>query len=76
MTKLQTAEDLAAAVRPLCASQELWDSLERETAENAFCAFVLTALPHDEACRFSDYCFKATTEEMVDKGLEMLRSEA
>lgn len=67
----ETLETLAAAARPSDALQ--WGSDQQTKAENAFFAVAKAVCPALTGEAFETYCLKATTDEMIDEALRILR---
>jgi hypothetical protein len=67
---------LANAARPISVGDDNdWGSERQTTAQNDFFT-VVEELMHPMAWEeFSDWCLKATTDEMIDEALRLLREE-
>ena len=72
--KLADLEILAERARPL--NDDDWGSERQIDAENAFFAACEEAYPHlfHEDSEFSQWALKATTEEMIDHALTLIRN--
>lgn len=74
---LAALEALAATARPL--NDDDWGSDRQVDAENAFfdeASKVAPELDSDSGSAFASFCLKATTEEMLDEALRILRGPA
>ena len=60
---------LAAAARPI--NHEDWGSERQIEAQNAFFQEIEKLLPSAEFEALENYCLKATTDEMIDRALEL-----
>jgi hypothetical protein len=63
-------KDLAAQARPV--NDDDWGSGRQIDAQNLFFQEVEKVLPADKFADLDNYCLKATTDEMIDKAIEML----
>jgi hypothetical protein len=62
--------ELAARARPI--NDDDWGSKRQIDAQNLFFQEVEKVLPADKFADLDNYCLKATTDEMIDRALEML----
>lgn len=72
--KLTDLEVLAGSARPL--NDQDWGSERQIEAENAFFTACEEAYPHlfHEGSEFSEWALKATSEEMIDHALTLIRN--
>jgi hypothetical protein len=66
-------EALAKVARPR--TDDDWGSARQVDAENKFFRVVKQLLEADEFEALEDYCLKATTDEMIDKALRLVRAK-
>lgn len=64
-------EAMAKAARPT--EDDDWGSEPQIAAQNAFFDKVQTVIPANEFRALERYCHKATTDEMIDEGLRVVR---
>lgn len=68
---MKTIEQLAAAARPV--NDDDWGTDRQIKAENAFFERVRSLISRERYETLNDYCLKATTDEMIDEGLRVVK---